>query len=108
MRVPEPFSEQERERLAPFVTDLDAPVFALRGLPETTRAALFARYSRYRGTLRRLLLDEFADELEADVARRASRGARRSSTSACSASTETTPSRSSGVCTSPASGSRTS
>jgi thymidylate synthase ThyX len=65
MRVAEPFSEQERARLAPFVTDLDAPVFALRGLPETTRGALFARYSRYRGTLRRLLLDEFDAELDA-------------------------------------------
>ncbi len=65
MRVAEPFSEQERARLAPFVSDLEEPVFALRGLPETTRGALFARYSRYGGTLRRLLLEEFAGELEA-------------------------------------------
>jgi thymidylate synthase ThyX len=65
MRVPEGLGEQERERLAPFVSDLDAPVFALRGLAETTRGALFARYSRYPGTLRRLLLDEFAGELAA-------------------------------------------
>ncbi len=64
MRVPEPLSERERERLAPFVTDLDAPVFALRALPETTRGALFARYSRYPGTLRRLMLDEFDAELD--------------------------------------------
>ena len=64
MRVPEPLSEPERTRLAPFVSDLDAPVFALRGLPETTRGALFARYSRYPGTLRRLMLDEFAPELD--------------------------------------------
>jgi thymidylate synthase ThyX len=55
----------ERERLAPFVSDLDAPVFALLNLPETTRGALFARYSRYPGTLRRLMLDEFAAELPA-------------------------------------------
>ncbi len=65
VRVAEPFSEQERGRLAPFVTDLEAPVFALRGLPETTSGALFARYSRYSGTLRRLLLDEFAGVLDA-------------------------------------------
>jgi len=65
VRGAESFSEQERARLAPFVSDLDAPVFALRGLPETTRGALFARYSRYGGTLRRLLLEEFAGELEA-------------------------------------------
>ena len=32
-------------------------------LPETVKGALFARYSRYPGTLRRLFLDEFADSL---------------------------------------------
>jgi thymidylate synthase ThyX len=53
----------ERERLAPHVTDLDGPVFALVNLPETVKGALFARYSRYQGTLRRLFLDEFADSL---------------------------------------------
>jgi thymidylate synthase ThyX len=53
----------ERARIAPHVTDLDAPVFALVNLPETVKGALFARYSRYPGTLRRLFLDEFADSL---------------------------------------------
>jgi thymidylate synthase ThyX len=60
----ETFSEEERARLAPHFTNLDRPVFALVGLPETVKGALFARYSRYQGTLRRLYLDEFA----ADVA----------------------------------------
>jgi thymidylate synthase ThyX len=55
----------ERERLAPHVTDLDGPVFALVNLPETVKGALFARYSRYPGTLRRLFLEEFADSLPA-------------------------------------------
>jgi thymidylate synthase ThyX len=55
----------ERARLAPHVTDLDGPVFALVNLPETVKGALFARYSRYPGTLRRLFLDEFADSLPA-------------------------------------------
>ena len=50
----------ERERLAPHFTDLDGPVFALVNLPETVKGALFARYSRYQGTLRRLYLEEFA------------------------------------------------
>jgi thymidylate synthase ThyX len=59
----ETFTEAERARLAPHVSDLDAPVFALLSLPETVKGALFARYSRYPGTLRRLLLDEFADAL---------------------------------------------
>jgi thymidylate synthase ThyX len=60
----ESLTEQERAKLAPFVSDLDAPVFALLNLPETTKGALFARYSRYSGTLRRLLLDEFSEELD--------------------------------------------
>jgi len=57
----ETFSETERARLAPHVTNLDRPVFALVNLPETVKGALFARYSRYQGTLRRLFLDEFAE-----------------------------------------------
>jgi thymidylate synthase ThyX len=59
----ETFTEAERARLAPHVSDLDAPVFALLNLPETVKGALFARYSRYPGTLRRLFLDEFAASL---------------------------------------------
>ena len=55
----------ERALLAPHVTNLDRPVFALVGLPETVKGALFARYSRYPGTLRRLMIDEFADDLAA-------------------------------------------
>ena len=56
-------SAAERERIAPYFSDLDGPVFALVNLPETVKGALFARYSRYPGTLRRLFLDEFADSL---------------------------------------------
>ena len=66
MRYPvESFTEAERERLAPHFTNLDRPVFALVNLPETVKGALFARYSRYQGTLRRLFLDEFADDVTA-------------------------------------------
>lgn len=36
-------------------------MFAIVNLPETVKGALFARYSRYQGTLRRLFLDEFAE-----------------------------------------------
>lgn len=61
----ETFTETEAARLAPHVTSLHAPVFALTNLPETVKAAMFARYSRYQGTLRRLYLDEFADTLPA-------------------------------------------
>ncbi len=56
----ETFSDDERALLAPHFTNLDSPVFALVNLPETVKGALFARYSRYQGTLRRLYLDEFA------------------------------------------------
>jgi thymidylate synthase ThyX len=59
----ESFSERERERLSAHFTNLDRPVFALVNLPETVKGALFARYSRYPGTLRRLFLDEFAADL---------------------------------------------
>jgi thymidylate synthase ThyX len=59
----ESFTDSERARLRPHCTNLDRPVFALVGLPETLKGALFARYSRYPGTLRRLLLDEFAGDL---------------------------------------------
>jgi thymidylate synthase ThyX len=59
--VAEHFSDDERARLAPYVTDLDGPVFALTGLPQVTCAALFARYSRSKKSVRRLLLDEFLD-----------------------------------------------
>ena len=64
MTVPsEQFTEEERARLAPHFTNLDRPVFGLVNLPETVKGALFARYSRYAGTLRRLFLDEFADSV---------------------------------------------
>lgn len=59
----ETFTAEERERLAPHFSNVDRPVFALVNLPETVKGAMFARYSRYGGTLRRLFLDEFADEL---------------------------------------------
>ena len=66
MRYPvEQFNPAERALLAPHVTNLDQPVFALVNLPETVKGAMFARYSRYQGTLRRMFLDEFADSLPA-------------------------------------------
>jgi thymidylate synthase ThyX len=58
----ESFTEAERAVLAPHFTNLDRPVFCLTNLPETVKGALFARYSRYSGTLRRLFLEEFAEE----------------------------------------------
>ena len=64
MRYPvEEFTAEEQGLLAPHFTNLDRPVFALVNLPETIKGALFARYSRYPGTLRRLYLEEFAEDV---------------------------------------------
>jgi thymidylate synthase ThyX len=54
----------ERAALAPFFSELDGPVFALTGMPEVVKGALFARYSRSDKSLRRLFLDEFAGDLD--------------------------------------------
>jgi thymidylate synthase ThyX len=62
----EQFTDAERARLAPYFTNLDGHVFALTNLPETVKGALFARYSRSAKSLRRLFLDEFADEVGQD------------------------------------------
>ncbi len=66
------FTPAERELLAAHLTDVDGDVFALTDLPEVVKGALFARYSRYAGSLKRLFVDEFAADLdEADPAARA-------------------------------------
>jgi thymidylate synthase ThyX len=72
----ETFTDEERERLALHFTNLDRPVFGLVNLPETVKGALFARYSRYQGTLRRLFLDEFADSVPETPAIEGSEGER--------------------------------
>ncbi len=64
-------TEREAERVAPYVSNTSRPVFALIGLPEVVKGALFARYSRSPKSLRRLLIDEFLppeDEAPAGVA----------------------------------------
>ncbi|PYN94357.1 MAG: thymidylate synthase, partial [Candidatus Rokuibacteriota bacterium] len=53
------FTRDERAALAPYVTNLDGPVFAIVDLPEVVKGALFARYSRSPKSLRRLFIDEF-------------------------------------------------
>ena len=61
--MPEAFSDSERAKLAPYFTNSDRHIFALTNLPETVKGALFARYSRSAKSLRRLFLDEFADNM---------------------------------------------
>jgi thymidylate synthase ThyX len=65
----ERFSPEDRALLAPFVTDLDAPIFGLRNLPEVVKGALFSRYSRTDKSVRRILLDEFIHAPESGFAR---------------------------------------
>jgi thymidylate synthase ThyX len=57
----EQFTADEQRLLEPHFTNLDSPVFCVVNLPEVVKGALFARYSRYGGTLRRLYLDEFIE-----------------------------------------------
>ena len=55
----EQFTEEEKETLKPFFTNMDKSIFALTNLPEVVKGALFSRYSRSTKSLRRVLLDEF-------------------------------------------------
>jgi thymidylate synthase ThyX len=66
MYASEFFTEEEKSKLRPYFTNLEGPVFALVNLPEVVKGALFARYSRSGKSLRRLFLDEFADNLAID------------------------------------------
>lgn len=63
--MPDAFTTEERAVLGRHFTDLDGDVFALVGLPEVVKGALFARYSRSSKSLRRLFLDEFVADGEA-------------------------------------------
>src|SRR5690242_21378691 len=69
------FTADEQALIAPFVTNVDRPVFGLRNLPEVVKGALFSRYSRSDKSLRRILLDEFIEAPEADFERIAGTGA---------------------------------
>ena len=65
--APEEFTDDEWALLTPYFTNLHGPVFALVNLPEVTKGALFARYSRSPKSLRRLFLDEFSEHAERAV-----------------------------------------
>jgi len=60
------FTDAQRDLLAQHVTDPDGDIFALTGLPEVVKGAMFARYSRYAGSLKELFLDEFVQDLDTD------------------------------------------
>jgi len=50
------YSPEQAALLAPYVTNVERPIFALRNLPEEVVAVLFAYYSRSRDSLRQNLL----------------------------------------------------
>src|SRR6202022_2526939 len=68
----------ERAILGRHFTSVDGPVAVLTGLPDVTRAALFARYSRTAKPLKRVFLDEFYRE-EEELSETADVGAARAS-----------------------------
>src|SRR3989338_587441 len=53
---------EERKRIEPFVTSLDADVFGFQNLPSVISGALFGRYSRSELGARELLAREFLGE----------------------------------------------
>lgn len=57
--TPESFSEEEKQVLSRFFTNVDKPVFAISGLPQEVVGAMFSRYSRTKMSVRRLFLKEF-------------------------------------------------
>ncbi len=59
--MPDSFSREEIAILAPYVTNVDRPIYALKNLPEEVVAVLFAYYSRSRETLRQNLLKLIQD-----------------------------------------------
>ncbi|HMO56119.1 MAG TPA: FAD-dependent thymidylate synthase [Roseiflexaceae bacterium] len=60
-----PLDTAEQQRVQPYVTNVDQPIFGLRNLPEVVKGALFSRYSRSDKSLRRILLEEFIADDEA-------------------------------------------
>jgi len=70
----EEFTVSETTILERYFSNTDQPVFAIRGLPEVVKGALFARYSRSPKSVRRLFLDEFttgSDDAVAAIAEQA-------------------------------------
>ena len=55
----EEFSEEEKDILRPFFSNLTDPVYIIHNLPEEIIGALSSRYSRSTKSLRRLFLDEY-------------------------------------------------
>ena len=59
-------TQEEIGVLAPYVTNIDRPIYALKNLPEEVVAVLFAYYSRSRESLRSNLL-KLVQERDVDL-----------------------------------------
>ena len=59
----EALSPADRQKLAPFFTNLTEPIFGLK-LPQEVAGALFSRYSRSSKSLRQIFLDEFLGQAD--------------------------------------------
>ena len=64
----ESFTPSEQDVLSKYFSNIDKPVFAIHSLPEVVKGALFARYSRSPKSVRRLFLDEFAEDAASGIA----------------------------------------
>jgi thymidylate synthase ThyX len=57
-----PLTDDEKKKIAPYISNLEGDVFALAGLPEEVIAVLFAYYSRSKEDLRTNLAKLLADQ----------------------------------------------
>ena len=60
----ERYTDEEKDVLSAFFSNVGSNVFVLQAMPEVTKAALVARYSRSEMSMRRLFLKEFATDPE--------------------------------------------
>ncbi|MBI4177182.1 MAG: FAD-dependent thymidylate synthase [Candidatus Aenigmarchaeota archaeon] len=58
------FTEDEKNVLRPFFSNMDKDIFVIKNLPEVVKGALFSRYSRTTKSVRRVLLEEFIKKPE--------------------------------------------
>jgi len=63
----EVLTPQEARLIAPYFTNTDRSIVALRNLPEAVKGALFSRYSRTSKGVRRLFLDEFLNRADLEI-----------------------------------------
>ncbi len=56
------FSNEEKDILKKFISNVDSNIFVVKNLPEVVKGALFSRYSRSKRSLKRLVLKEFLDD----------------------------------------------